>query len=86
MYRDILPDTVVPFVRHHFWDNVRYQCDNATPHHAKIFTDYIIQEDITKMDKPARSPDCKPIEHLWAEWGRAINKIDYPLQNLNELH
>jgi hypothetical protein len=85
MYKDILPDTVVPFVRQHFWDNFRYQCDNATHHHARIFTDYILQEDITKMDKPARSPDCNPIEHLWDELARAINNIDYPLKNLNEL-
>jgi hypothetical protein len=37
------------------------------------------------MDKPARSPECNPIEHPWDELGRAINKINCSLQNLNEL-
>ena len=85
VYRDILRDTLVPFARQHFGDNFRYQDDNATPHRSRVVTDYLQQEDITKMDQPAISPDCNPIEHLWDELGRAISNMDHPPHNLHEL-
>ena len=56
--------TLVPLVRQHFGDNFHYQDDNATPHRSRVLTDYLQQEDITKMDQHAQSTDCNPIEHL----------------------
>ena len=45
------------------------------------------QEDLIKMDQPAQSSNCNPIEHLWDkdEFGRVINNMDHPPQNINEL-
>ena len=37
------------------------------------------------MEQPAKSPDCNPIEHLWDELGRAVDHMDHPPQNLDEL-
>ena len=80
-YRDIL----VPFARQHFGDNFCYQDHDATPHRSRVMTDYPQQEGITKMDQSAQSPDCNPIDHLWDELGHAINNMDDPPHNLNEL-
>ena len=37
------------------------------------------------MVKPARLPDCKPIEHILGELGCAISSMDNLPQNLGEL-
>ena len=76
VYWDIW-DNLVPFDRQHFGDHFRYQDDNATPHFSRVVTDYLQQEEITKMDQPAQYPDCNPIEHLWDELGHAINNMDH---------
>ena len=85
LYRGILQNILVPFARHYFGDNYRYQDDNATPHRAKVVLDFLQQGNVTKMEQPPRSPDCNPIEHLWDEMGRAISSMDNPPQNLDEL-
>ena len=85
LYRGILQNTLVPFARHYFGDNYRYQDNIATPHRARVVLDFLQQGDVTKMEQPPRSPDCNPIEHLWDELGRAINSMDNPPQNLDEL-
>ena len=81
----ILQYTLVPFARHYFGNNYRYQDDNATPHRARVVLDFLQQGNVTKMEQPPRSPDCNPIEHLWDELGRAISSMDNPPQNLDEL-
>ena len=65
VYLDILRDTLVPYARQHFEDKFRYKDDNAMTHGPRVVTDYLQQYDITKMDKPAQSSDCNPIEILW---------------------
>ena len=85
LYRGILQYSLVPFARHYFGDNYRYQDDNATPHRARVVLDFLQQGNVTKMEQPPRSPDCNPIEHLWDELGRAISSMDNPPQNLDEL-
>ena len=66
-------------------DNFSYQDDTVMSRHSMLVTDYLQQKDITKMDQPAQSPDCNPIEHLWDELWRAINNMDHPSHNLHEL-
>ena len=85
LYRGILQNTLVPFARHYFGDNYRYQDDNATPHRARVVLDFLQQGNVTKMEQPPRSPDCNPIEHRWDELGQAISSMDNPPQNLDEL-
>ena len=77
--------TLVPFARHYFGDNYRYQDDNATPHCARVVLDFLQQGNVTKMEQPPRSPDCNPIEHLWDELDRTISSMDNPPQNLDGL-
>jgi transposase len=38
--------------------------DNARPHRARIMTDYLRDESITTLPRPARSSDLNPIEPI----------------------
>ena len=49
LYRGILENTLVPFARHYFGDNYRYQDDNATPHRARVVLDFLQQGNACKI-------------------------------------
>ena len=61
------------------------QDDNATLDHAQVINDFLQQGNVTKMEQPARSPDCNPIKYIWDELGRAVTSMDNPPQNFGEL-
>ena len=54
LYRGILQNTLVPFARHYFGDNYRYQEENATPHRARVVLDFLQQGNVTKMEQPPK--------------------------------
>lgn len=39
--------------------------DNAHPHCATIVNECLEEEDITRLERAALSPDSNPIEHAW---------------------
>ena len=49
---------------------------NLLSNSAKTVTTFLQQLGITKMDQPAKSSDCDPIEPLWGNLGLAISRID----------
>ena len=60
LYRGILQNTSVPFARHYFGDNYRYQDDNATPHRARVVLDFLQQATSQRwsslQDRPTVTP------------------------------
>ncbi|GFT60496.1 DDE_3 domain-containing protein [Trichonephila clavipes] len=59
--------------------------DNARPHHANIVDECFQSEDITRMDRPAYSPDMNRLEHVWYMLGRRIAARQPPPTCLPEL-
>ena len=68
LHMSILRNTLVTFARQHFWDNCRYKDDTATPYHPRVVLDLLQQGSITKMEQPARSPECNPINIFRMNW------------------
>ena len=75
----------MPFARQHVGDSYPYLDDNAISQHSQGVLDFLQHGNITKMEQPARSPDCNFVEHIWDELCHAITSMNNPLQNLGEL-
>ena len=61
------------------------QDDNATPHRARVVTDFVQQQGIQRLLWPARSPDLAPTEHLWDLLGCRVRDNHPPPANVNQL-
>ena len=46
-------------------DDFIFMDDNARPHGAQVADQFVEKNGIERMEWPARSPDCDPIENLW---------------------
>ena len=69
-YRDeILRPVAVPFVQQH---HLIFQQDNARPHVARVYQDFLASHNINPLDWPPYSPDLSPIDHLWDQMDRRV--------------
>ena len=59
--------------------------DNARPHVAGVCQQFLQEEGIDAMDRPARSPDLNPIEHIWDIMPRSIHQRHVAPQTVQEL-
>ena len=80
---EILLPEIVPHIQVH--PAAIFQQDNARPHVARRVLTFFNQHRIPVLPWPARSPDLSPIENLWDVLGRAVRRIEAPIQNVEEL-
>lgn len=84
-YRDdILDQHVRPFMTNHP-GITEFQHDGATPHTARICTQYLQAHNINVMQWPSKSPDMSPIENLWDRLGRQVRNRNNPPQTILQL-
>ncbi|GFX98007.1 transposable element Tcb2 transposase [Trichonephila clavipes] len=84
-YRDEILD---PYVRPYaaaIGNDFILMDDNARPHRARIFEEYLEDDGLERMEWPARFPDLNPIEHLWVYLGREVAALNPLPRSLHEL-
>ncbi|KAL0199960.1 hypothetical protein M9458_003147, partial [Cirrhinus mrigala] len=59
--------------------------DDAGPHVAGVCQQFLQDEGIDAMDRPARSPDLNPIEHIRDIMSRSIHRRHVAPQTVQEL-
>ena len=66
----ILQPETVPFLQSHGPAILMH--DNAWPHVARIFRQFLNRNNVNVLPWPAVSPDMNPIEHIWDYLGRKV--------------
>ena len=73
-YRQKLIRQMRPSARQLHGDNFIFQRDNDPKHTAHIGKNYLRNQQIEMLEWPPQSLDLNPMEHLWAELNRKLNK------------
>ena len=66
----ILQSEAVPFLQRHGPAILMH--DNARPHVARIYRQFLNRNNVNVLPWPAVSPDMNPIEHIWDFLGRKV--------------
>ncbi|GFW96515.1 transposable element Tcb2 transposase [Trichonephila clavipes] len=84
-YRD---ETLYPYVHPYsgtIGNGFILKDDNARPHRAVIFAEYLEGLGLDRLEWPARSTDLNPIQHLWDYLGTQVVTLSPPPRSLGEL-
>ena len=59
--------------------------DNSRSHRAHLVNEFLHDNNIARLERPARSPDQNPIDHVWNTLKRALFGRDDPPTTLRDL-
>ena len=76
--KEILQETLLPFLNRRFPDGHRFQQDNDPKHCAKATKEFMEQAGINWMKFPAESPDLNCIENVWHEMKHFLRRTVKP--------
>ncbi len=87
LYKTILEEDLMKTMEFYDLDpkEVIFQHDNDPKHKSKSVQEWLSNQEFDVLPWPAQSPDLNPIEHLWSEVKRKLNKFDNPPKGMLEL-
>ena len=83
-YVRILETGLLPFIKKVFPDKHRFQQDNDPKHCSKYTRAKLAEHSVNWWPTPPESPDCNPIENVWASMKAFLRNV-YKPHNLESL-